>query len=381
MTSEQARFRMVISCLETRSVSETARRWHTSRKVVRKWLRRFQAQGLSGLNDGSHRHDHSPRQTPPQIEQQVLGAWKKTHYGGHRLALYLRGHGLCLSPQTIRNILRRRRPPQKRKPRQPLCPALWAWDQEEPFSVIQTDVKYIHDSQAPRTERTTHLLRQRLPRYQWTACEARTRLRFLAYGHRLNRTNGMAFMILVIVWLRAHDVQTKVTFQTDWGQEFGGDNLSRITRLSTRYLHPLGADLRRYPFGRKGYNGRVERSHRTDDEEFYRPCLLSANDTSQLLSLALHGVYFHNTIRPHFGKGMDQKPPLEVLAGLGYNGAATIAALAPVLLDHISTDLVLACRTRSGNDLLARYNEDRPAQGISGAGECLRGRCRDGRPA
>ena len=29
----------------------------------------------------------------------------------------------------------------------------------------------------------------------------------------------------------------------------------------------------RYPKGRKGYNGRVERSHRTDDEEFYVPLL------------------------------------------------------------------------------------------------------------
>jgi len=25
--------------------------------------------------------------------------------------------------------------------------------------------------------------------------------------------------------------------------------------------------------GRKGYQGRVERSHRTDDEEFFLPCL------------------------------------------------------------------------------------------------------------
>jgi len=33
----------------------------------------------------------------------------------------------------------------------------------------------------------------------------------------------------------------------------------------------LGGALRRYPLGRKGYNGRVERRHRTDDEEFDRP--------------------------------------------------------------------------------------------------------------
>jgi hypothetical protein len=66
-------------------------------------------------------------------------------------------------------------------------------------------------------------------------------------------------------------------------------------------------------------------------------------------------VYFYNAIRPHFRKGMYQKPPLEVPARLGYNAAPTQAALAPVLLERISTDLTLACRTRGGNDLLARY--------------------------
>jgi hypothetical protein len=36
-----------------------------------------------------------------------------------------------------------------------------------------------------------------------------------------------------------------------------------------------------------GYNGRVGRSHRTD-EEFYRPYLLHAKDTDQFHQLALH---------------------------------------------------------------------------------------------
>ena len=61
--------------------------------------------------------------------------------------------------------------------RKPLYPAHWAWDVEDPFSLIQTDAKDILDKGALGTERTTHLRRQGLPRYQWTACDARTRLR------------------------------------------------------------------------------------------------------------------------------------------------------------------------------------------------------------
>jgi len=356
MSRIEARLRLVATYHETSSISETARRWHTSRQVVRKWVRRYEVQGLSGLEDRPHRPRCSPRQTPPEIEEQILEAWRKTRYGRHRLALYLRAHGLSISSHTIRHIFRRRRPPHKRKPRKPLYPAIWAWDQEQPFSLLQTDVKDIRDKQALGTQRTTHLRRQRLPRYQWTACDARTRVRFLAYSHRLNRTNGMAFMVLVLMWLRAHDLQAHVSFQTDWGQEFGGDNPTRIAQLSNRYLRPLRADLRRYPLGRKGYNGRVERSHRTDDEEFYRPYLLAVKNTHHFLALGLHWVYFYNVIRPHFGKGMHQKPPLDVLRNLGYNGPGTLAALPPIILDDISTDLLRACHRGTGNDLLARYS-------------------------
>ena len=355
MSRIKARLRVVTTYQESGSIRETARRWHTSRQIVRKWIRRYEAEGLSGLEDRSRRPHKSPRQTPPHIEDQVLEAWQKTRYGRHRLALYLRAHGLCLSPHTIRHIFRRRRPPQKRKCRKPLYPPMWAWDQDQPFSLLQTDVKDIRDKQALGTERTTHLRRQRLPRYQWTACDAGTRLRFLAYSHRLNRTNGTAFMVLVLMWLRAHDVQANLSFQTDWGQEFAGHNPTTIAKLSSRYLHPLRADLRRYPLGRKGYNGRVERSHRTDDEEFYRPYLLHAKDTTHLLTLALHWLYFYNVIRPHFGKGMNRKPPLEVLNHLGYNGPATVAAMPPILLDEISTALAVACHQDPGNDLLATY--------------------------
>lgn len=50
---------------------------------------------------------------------------------------------------------------------------------------------------------------------------------------------------------------------------------------------------------------------------------------------------------------MDEKPPLEVLGRLGYNGLATIAAPPPFLLDEITTELTLAFRMRGSNDLLA----------------------------
>jgi len=109
-------------------------------------------------------------------------------------------------------------------------------------------------------------------------------------SHRLCRINAIAFVALVLMRFRAHEVRNNVACETDWGQKFGDDNLSRVTRLSPRYLQPPGGDLCRYPLGRKGYNG-----------------------------------------------------------------PAPLVTPPPVLIDHISTDLTLACRTKGGDDLLATY--------------------------
>jgi putative transposase len=356
MNPVEARKRLIRTYRETGSVSKTARLWHTSRQVVRKWLRRFEEEGEEGLKDRSRRPLHCPRQTSPEIEQRVREARRATKYGRDRLSLYLQRGGLAISPYTIRHILRRRDPIEgHRKRRKPLYPALWAWEVEEIFSLIQTDVKDVLDKQALGPTLWDHLRKHHLPRYQWTACDGRTRSRFLAYSHHLNRTNGLAFLVLVLLWLRAHGIITPVTFQTDWGQEFGGDNPDRIAALEERFLQPLGGALKRYPLGRKGYNGRVERSHRADDEEFYRPYLLSMQDEKDTLTLAARWVYFYNVQRPHFGNGMDKQAPLEVLHRLGYNGPDQIALFPPILLDDISTDLLLACDPEDGNDLLAEY--------------------------
>ncbi len=99
----------------------------------------------------------------------------------------------------------------------------------------------------------------------------------------------------------------------------------------------------------------MERSHRIDDEEFYRPYLLQAQDVGQFLRLSTRWLCVYNVLRPHTGIGMDNQPPLAVLRRLGYTGDDRVALFPPVILDDISADLVLSCDPETGNDLLAHY--------------------------
>ena len=47
--------------------------------------------------------------------------------------------------------------------------------------------------------------------------------------------------------------------------------------------------MKKCPKGRKGYQGRVERSHGIDDEEFYLPNLLEIKNEEEFLNFAKRG--------------------------------------------------------------------------------------------
>lgn len=159
-------------------------------------------------------------------------------------------------------------------------------------------------------------------------------------------------------WLRAHELQ----WQTAWGSEWGGESLRQIERLNQQFFQPLGAQLVRFPLGRKGYNGRVERSHRTDDEEFSLPLLMSIRDERELVRRAAQWVYYYNVERPHSGVGMDGVSPWRKLRELGLQAPVEFALLPPVVCDRIAAHWLLG----PGNDLLTYYKwfYKRPAMAV-----------------
>jgi len=242
MNKEEARKQVVSSYIALGNISQVASLWHTSRNVVRKWIRRFEQKGEEGFRDESKKPHSSPRKVSQEVEQKVLEARKKTGYGRKRLAWYLaREEGLVLSSNTIRHILSRNGFKGRRKPRKTFYPAFWAWEAEKAFSLAQVDTKDILDKGALGTKLWTHILRKRLPQYQWTFCEGKSRLRFLAYSRELSLVNGLCFTFLVMLWLRRCGIDSEVIWQTDWGEEFGGSNPEKLAMLEEKYYQPLGS--------------------------------------------------------------------------------------------------------------------------------------------
>ena len=180
----------------------------------------------------------------------------------------------------------------------------------------------------------------------------RTRLHFLAWSHELNLTNGICFLTLAMFRLRAFGIEGEVALQTDWGEKFGGSNPKKLERLQKKYFEPLGARLTKIPLGRKEHNGRVERSHRTDDEI---PFLAKMQSEEGFLRKGAGWVYYYNLKRPHYGEGMDGKPPFWKLRELGSDLPKEFALFPLLVLERISADWALAWALRGGNDLLVHY--------------------------
>jgi transposase InsO family protein len=100
--------------VEGRTKSDVARDYRVSRQWVHELVKRFDAEGESGLEPRSRRPHTSPSRTPPGIEEEVIVLRKALQdqgldAGAHTIAHHLRElHGVAPASSTIWRILSRR---------------------------------------------------------------------------------------------------------------------------------------------------------------------------------------------------------------------------------------------------------------------------------
>ena len=96
MSVAEQRYRAVLAVIaEGRSVTEVAGQWRVSRQTLHAWLARYEAEGLEGLSDRSHRPVRCPHQMPAGLEARVL-EMRRAHpfWGPRRILAELRRAGV-----------------------------------------------------------------------------------------------------------------------------------------------------------------------------------------------------------------------------------------------------------------------------------------------
>jgi len=252
----------------TGNVSMTCRSFGITRQAYYTWLRRYEEQGLEGLRERSRRPRVSPNATKAEVVGKIVYLRQHYHFGPHKIAMYLkRYHDVPISPSGVWRILRRldmsRLPASQRYRRH-----VDRWKRYEkplPGHRVQIDVKFIAPLQGSRKKK----------HYQSTAIDDCTRIRVLPIYDR-------PFKVEVI--------------QTDHGAEFGSQFHYHVLDRGIGHVYIKPATPR--------LNGKVERSHRIDQEEFYRMLEGVVIDETGLFNVRLkEWEDFYNFNRPHGALG------------------------------------------------------------------------------
>src|SRR5215210_4322318 len=81
----EQRYLVVLAVIaDGHSVSSVAQQWGVSRQTLHAWLGRYEAAGLEGLTDRSHRPVSCPHQMPAAVEAAVLEMRRQHRAGGSR---------------------------------------------------------------------------------------------------------------------------------------------------------------------------------------------------------------------------------------------------------------------------------------------------------
>jgi transposase InsO family protein len=268
------------------NVAATCRYYGISRQCYYGWRRRYEAAGLDGLKERSSRPHRSPRVTRAEVIEKIVWLRQQYHFGPAKIAMYLaRYHDVTISNSGVWRILKRlemnRLPASQRYQRHD---RRWRrYEKQRPGHQLQVDVKFIQPLGQQGRRRKF---------YQFTAIDDCTRLRVLRAYPRCDQKTAIAFV---------DDACAKLPFavervQTDNGVEFGA--------AFHWHLLDQGIDHVKIRPRTPRLNGKVERSHRIDSEEFYRLLEGQVIDDANVLSNKLQEWEdYYNYHRPHGALG------------------------------------------------------------------------------
>lgn len=255
-------------------------RCEISRPTLRKWWVRYQEKGIDGLQEESRRPKSSPSQKVQSVHEQLISDLRKRKLGHRRIQNELnRLHNISLSTATIHKVLARLNN-QYLKHKRTFRKHVIRYSRPVPGDRVQMDVCKI----APGI-------------YQYTAIDDCSRYKVLRLYSRRTANNTMDFFDAVIEEM-PFAIQR---IQTDRGREFFA------TQFQQRLLD-WGIKFRPIKPASPYLNGKVERSQRTDLDEFYSTVDLKDPDLQTLLAEWQH---YYNWDRPH--SSLEGKTPIERL--------------------------------------------------------------------
>ena len=289
---DELRFRyklMILKYAKQFGPTETCREFEIPRSSFYEWKKAYKQNGVEGLRRKKPIAHSHPRKLSQDIVNKILDIRQTYQLGPERIMWYLeRYHGIKISDSSVYRVLKKHninRLPES-APKRAIHTKRYA--KTVPGHHVQVDVKILifrHNNDS------------KTKRYQYTAIDDATRIRALKIYTRHTQLNAIEFLKYVVDKFPFRIY----TVRTDRGHEFQAQFHWYVEDQGMKhvYIKPRSPQL----------NGKVERSHRSDQDEFYQ--LLTYTNDVDLNEKLEAWEQFYNFNRPHGAfKG---KTPYEAL--------------------------------------------------------------------
>jgi len=320
-------------------IKAAARFFGCSRNTVRKWVRRYQPQKPSSINELSRRPHHSPNKTPLSQEREAIAIRKATGFGAERIRDEF---GVQCSAGALKRIFRQHGLVKRRKKKTQTKKDLVEIKKQWPlFGQLTVDTKYLTDLPLYWPQ----MKRLRLPRYQYTVREVVSGMTFVGYGDEISKTYTCILAKQVAIHLASHGVNLKnIRWQTDNGLEFLEN---KDERGFPSVVRAFGSDHHYIPVKAYTWQSDVETVHRLVEDEFFdREVFGSRHEFWE--KIATYWYYF-NIARPNRHKG--RKTPLQIITERNPNILKGIASWCPLDLGQVLHHYTPHLAPKRGHDV------------------------------
>lgn len=300
-TIKEERLRWVLPIVNKEiKLKEVARVCPHSQRTLERWVALFKAQGEAGLEPKSTRPRSSPKDTPVRLKEYILELRKQTKKSAIKLHWQLQKNGINIHQRTIGKFLKQEGLVRKYRVKRVKYKYIKALLQ--PGELVEIDVKYVPQNLSKQQH------------FQYTAIDCSSRWRHLEIYDDQNNGNSIRFLQEVIKRFPYQIKAIKTDNHSTFTNRYTG-YLKSTNPLQAR-LHALDVECSRLGIthylidpGKPSQNGKVERSHRSDQEIFYDDQLTGVTLSQLRLSLRLWNMYYNDL--EHCG--LKGKTPNEML--------------------------------------------------------------------
>ena len=270
------------------------------KRSLERWLAAYLAGGEMALEPKSTKPKTQPNETPIRIKERLIEIRKQTKKCALKIKWQLGTEGVMIHARTVGKILRAEGLTRRYRIKRVKYKYIRA--QRQPGELVEIDVKYVPG----RIKNKRY--------YQYTAVDTASRWRYMKIYEEQSNYHSIIFLKEVI---RLFPYKIEAV-KTDNGFVFTNLYTGTYKRADLLPKHPHGFDrfcneqnIIHYLIdrGKPQQNGTVERSHRTDQEQFYdRNMFKSLKDLER--KIQLWNTYYNDL--EHCG--LDGKSPNRFLA-------------------------------------------------------------------